>query len=123
MNAKVLLAGLEPLDITATDVESLLQLYNLLFYTSPYVIVEAGTYKGHFSVAAARLLPKCHVFTADIDRFCELPDLPNLTFYHGDFADMMEEFNITHDFAFIDSGPATVEGFKNPNHVRLKHWK
>lgn len=119
-----LLAGLEPLDTVATDKESLNFLFGLLNYIKPKVIVEAGTYKGHFAVGAARLLPDSHIYTADINVHADLPELPNLTFYRGDFVDMLNEYQLGFDFAFIDSGPPP-NVFEDPDirTIRSQHWE
>ena len=116
-----LLDGLEPLNNIATDQESLNFLFGLLNYIKPKVIVEAGTYKGHFAVGAARMLPESRIYTADIDVHTTLPELPNLTFYQGDFVDMLNEYRLGFDFAFIDSGPPP--GGDKTKTIRMTHWE
>lgn len=115
-----LLAGLPELGRTAheTDIESLQMLWVLLHYERPARIVEAGTYQGHFSVAAARLLPDSHVLTFDVTQHFELPHLPNLEIVRGDFGEGCPE---GFDFAFVDSGPVP---FRAPDHdLRYRHWR
>lgn len=111
-----LLDGLPALDQTATDTESLLMLFALLEYEQPERVVEAGTYQGHFAVAAARMLPETHVLTFDITEHWQMPDMDNLEFVQGDFG---EGCPVGFDFAFIDSGPPPYG--ENPD-VRWRHW-
>jgi predicted O-methyltransferase YrrM len=118
-----LLEGLPPLDTTATDEGSLMFLFALAFYLKPKVVVEAGTYQGHFSVVLARLLPDCHVWTADpYTRMSESSSPSNLHFVQGDFDEMLNARPILKgrvDFAFIDSGPPMA--VEEPE-VRWRHW-
>ena len=118
---------LPPLDSTATDKETLNFLAGLLQYTQPKLIVEAGTWKGHFSVKAAEMLPKCRVFTSDTaNHFPDWEKLPdNLFFFKTDFEEMLsicvgDKFDFI-DFAFIDSGPPFVQDFEAG--IRLRHYE
>lgn len=99
-----------------TEPETLDFLFALLEYLRPAVIVEAGTWRGDFAIEAARRLPDSHVYSADVIRAVTDPGLPNLTLFHGDFGEMLED-GMPFDFAFIDSGPSN-EDFG----VRLRHW-
>ena len=112
-----LIVGLSPPDDTATDMLTLGMLYQLLIYLQPKIIVEAGTWKGHFSVPAARLLPNSTIYTADTYRH-GLPHINNLHFFHGDFEIMLKDLNPMVDFAFIDSGPPFVG-----EHERIIRWR
>lgn len=110
--------GLPALDTHATDLETFAALFPLLLYLKPKVIVEAGTYDGHFAIGAATLLPDSKVFSADVIQRTmpkELP--PNLTLHFGDFEEMLKVHELGFDFGFIDSG-----GQGEPE-VRLRHWR
>lgn len=121
--ASVFLEGLEPLDKIASDIETLNTLFILLGYIRPTLIVEAGTYRGHFSVGAARILPESNVWTADIKQQFEDPKLENFHFHEGDFEEMLEWIP-KFDFGFIDSGPPWHGGEdpKPETGLRLSHW-
>lgn len=114
-----LFEGLEPLDSCATDAASLGILFALIEYMKPRVVVEAGTYRGHFAVGAARILRGSRVFTADIVRHETLPTLPNLVSFRGDFVQMLDAEVQEFDFAFVDSGPPPGS---DPS-IRLQHWR
>jgi predicted O-methyltransferase YrrM len=112
--------GLKPFDSHATDYETLGFLFALLEYVKPRVIVEAGTYRGHFAVGAARVLPDSLVFTSDIKCHETLPEPPNLAAFLGDFEAMLDAIDVApFDFAFIDSGPPPG----GESGVRLRHWR
>ena len=114
-----LFAGLDDLDGHATDPETFALLFEVLTYVRPHVIVEAGTYRGHFAFGAARLLPEARVFSSDIVKAdCGRPATPaNLTLFVGDFEAMLATLTEAPDFAFVDSGGGDEEG------VRLRHWR
>jgi predicted O-methyltransferase YrrM len=117
-----LMAGLPELDSTATDWESLTLLYGLALYLRPKVIVEAGTYQGHFAVVVARLLPECAVWTADPQSRLGEGAEPNLHFVRADFDAMLADqpdLRGQVDFAFIDSGPPWAA--EEPE-MRWRHW-
>jgi len=122
-----LIAGLPPLDNgTATDVASLIVLCTLVEYLRPTHIVEAGTYKGHFAVGAARVSPASRVDTWDtVDWGWDKALAPNVEFHLGDF-DPPHGF----DFAFVDSGPPFLRHTGDSplltydeNAVRIRHWR
>lgn len=121
-NGGHLIEGLPLLDTTATDLESLTVLWTLVQYLQPEIVVEAGTYKGHFAIPIARMLAvRGHVYTADPVRV-DLPDLPNLTYVQDDFDVMLAQrpdIKGRVDFAFIDSGPPVPTAEVN---VRYRHW-
>lgn len=122
-NADKLLADMPPLDQDATDVESLVLLLTVIHHARPATIVEAGTYLGHFAVAAARLMPESQIWTADKIR-PDLPDLPNLHFVEGDFEHDLLRPNFTSDtigFAYIDSG-SRRDNLNYESAVRRRHW-
>jgi len=108
-----------PLDDTATDKETLLVLYHLLNYLRPKVVVEAGTWLGHFSVVASEILPDSKIYTADTFE-AGVVGPPNMQFYHGDFEAMLQTISEPIDFAFIDSGPPFVQEWEHD--VRWRHY-
>lgn len=106
------------LDDTATDAKTLEFLFNLIRYYEPLVIVESGTYMGHFSLIAVAAFPKTLIYTADPRQYYEKTvqemaknnDLPaeNIIEFRGTFIEMLAAYpqlagNI--NLAFIDSGP------------------
>lgn len=95
-----------------------------LSFLEPEVVVEAGTYKGHFAFAAAnilRQLGKGKVYTADTINFIDhlWTDASTITpfihFLHGDFLDLLKDVPDPIDFGYIDA--STLE---NP-HLRWEH--
>jgi hypothetical protein len=115
----LMLTDLKPLNDVATDEESLRYLFALLEFVRPRVIVEAGTYRGHFACGAARIVPGAHIHTFDpIDHGWPRTD-PNITYHQRDFDFVPEPF----DFAFVDSGPPFVEGTEWEHTMRWRHWK
>jgi len=118
-----MLENLPPLDSIATDPETLEFLQALVIYQHPTLIVEAGTYLGHFAILAARGVPDAIVYTADTCPY-EWPQFmePNIRFYLGDFTEMLPVLAPgTVDFAFIDSGPPFKDAWEND--VRLRHYE
>lgn len=106
------------MDGSATEVETLNLLFDLLWVFRPRVIIEAGTYQGHFTVGAARLLPESRIYTFDPVLHGKWPDEhENIIFCKHDFNYIPEPFQ----FAFIDSGPP----FSGPweDGVRWRHWQ
>ena len=90
-----------------TDDACLDVLKALLFTIRPPLIVEAGTYKGAFVVAATDSCPYAEVYTADTQKFWT--DLPVSIKYHQlDFGDMLANLPAPQ-FAYIDSGPVDNE--------------
>jgi predicted O-methyltransferase YrrM len=101
-------------------------------FTRPKVVVESGTYRGHFAYAIANILRLLEsdgkVYTADpidnISRTLSLPDAeplrPYIEYHHGDFRDMLKTVGPI-DLAYIDA--SSVD---NP-HLRKEHaalvWK
>lgn len=96
-------------DAESTEVETIDFLLALLLYFRPAVIVEAGTYRGHFAVPAARVAAHwggC-VWTWDPMYYKWLEGLKscprNLVYIQDDFVlDGLPQ----PDFCFIDSGRA-----------------
>ena len=97
--------GFHDLDETATDADSLYFLFSLAVFCKPKLIVEAGTWKGHFGFTMGNLLPETKVYTADpLDFNRGSPD--NTIYFQGDFCDMLEQLDLKDiDMAYIDSGP------------------
>jgi predicted O-methyltransferase YrrM len=112
-----------PLDTLSTDLETLRVLGVLVSYQQPNVIVEAGTYKGHFAVMASNVAPQSRIHTADTSDYgWQEFKPPNVTFYLQDFSEMLVGFPKQFiDFAFIDSGPPFVEEWED--HVRYRHYQ
>lgn len=106
----------------ATDHASLRFLFGLLTFIRPRVIVEAGTYRGDFTLVAAKLAEAWagEVYTADTIHYSELPDMPNLTYFHGDYGDMLPSVEGEIEFAFVDSGPPCLDEFDYG--IRKRHY-
>ena len=117
----------EPVDIGhGTDGITLNFLAELLRYTQPKVIVEAGTYQGSFTLLAREVCPDAIIHTADIHEHQWHGDVRAAAdFFLGDFEDMIRQWPPTFttfiDFAFIDSGPAA--GVPSEDGVRLRHYE
>lgn len=97
-------------------------LVSLALFTAPRVIVEAGTYKGHTSVALAYVTMQagidCTVWTTDTVNYLD-PKLPailgelgvvdRIKFGRGDFAAMLENVKDSIDLAYIDASSSNSE--------------
>lgn len=92
-------------------------LWALARFTLPAVIVEAGTHHGHTALALADALESAgaggHVWTADpiesgVLGFAERLGLAKrITYFRGDFLDMMPSVPDDIGFAYLDAGPDT----------------
>jgi len=90
-------------------------LWALTRFTLPTVVVEAGTHHGHAALAIADALrsanPSGHVWTADtaeskVNENAEKLGLTNyVTFFRGDFLDMLPRVPDGVNFAYLDAGP------------------
>ena len=110
----------EDLDAVATDADSLYFLFGLISFLKPKVVVEAGTWKGHFSLTLVQIMPSITIYTADPIRF--MKDSGPLQYYQGDFVDMLELYKLDSiDFAYIDSGPPCTSDWDNG--VRWRHYQ
>ena len=110
-----------PEDDVGTERETLELLALLVAANAPGLIVEAGTYKGHFAENAIEACPRTTVFTADTIDHGYRPSDEWIYDYRGDFEAMLEELDINSiDFAFIDSGPPFAEGFEKG--IRKRHY-
>lgn len=82
----------------------------MLWLLKPKVIVEAGTYRGHFAAVASASCPSAIVWTADPNTFelHEAAHAPNVKHFRGDFDHMLDQHVGLQsvDIAMIDSGPA-----------------
>lgn len=108
------------LDEVATDADSLYFLLSLASFIKPKVVVEAGTWKGHFSLTLVTLMPDIIVCTADPIRF--MKDSGPLQYYQGDFVDMLEVYKLDSiNFAYIDSGPPCSSDWDNG--IRWRHYE
>jgi predicted O-methyltransferase YrrM len=96
----------------------------LASFVQPKVVVEAGTYSGHFLFAMANILctiGQGKVYSADLtDRvtplLAETPSLlPHIVFHHGDFLEMLATVPDPIDFAYIDASSTEDE------HMRWEH--
>lgn len=110
----------------ATEQETIIFLIGLLAYLEPSLVVESGTYRGHFALAASITLPSSRVLTCDPVDY-SVQRLSNLEYFHQDFEDMLEGLNERSiGFAFIDSGP--IPGpepgtFLVEDEVRWRHYQ
>jgi predicted O-methyltransferase YrrM len=105
-----LFVELEAFDQTGTERETIVFLLHMLDYLRPKTIIEAGTYKGHFAVPAARLAKEwggiIHTWDPTIYA-ADLPQVRNMVFYQEDYN--LETLPAQADFAFVDSGPPQPE--------------
>ena len=116
-----------PYNDEATDVGTINFLRTLLFYEQPKVVLEAGTYRGHFAISAGFACICAVVLTADPEDH-GIPDLitqnqrRNVEFHNCTFAEMIERRNqllkYGADFAFIDSG-----GNKFASNTRISDYQ
>lgn len=117
---------LPPLDTEAVDSKSLTLLLALVLHEAPKVIVEAGTYQGHFALHAAATCKAYSiqgmVWTADpvdhgvAQRIIDA-GLGGRVFYNQmSYSDMLAIVPAPVDFAFIDAS----EMGGDP-HIRLRH--
>jgi predicted O-methyltransferase YrrM len=100
----------EPSELVTTDL-----LWNLVRLHEPKVIVEAGTYQGHGALACAAALAADsldgHVWTCDINVSTVMDSAKQLgldsyvTFFRGDFPEMLATITPQVDFAYLDAGP------------------
>jgi predicted O-methyltransferase YrrM len=107
-----------PSDDMASDYNTTNLLACLAVFTQPKVVVEAGTYQGRTSIAIAKALRSenqdgFHVWTAEINEtyvrqainFAEENHVnEHISFYYGDYLDMLEAVPGDVDFAYIDAG-------------------
>jgi hypothetical protein len=125
-----------PPDNTAAEPELLSLLFALVGYCRPAVIVEAGTYKGHATMAMAAALKhykiRGRIWTADVQDYGQRDTVASnemghlVTCHIGDLEAMLERSG-PPDFAFLDSGPTvdTTTGVTT-NHepgIRQRHFQ
>ncbi len=116
----------EPVEIGhGTDGVTLNFLSELLRYTQPQVIVEAGTFEGSFTLLARAVCPQADIFTADIRKHQWHGDVDAAAFFFlGDFSDMLKWVDLKPDFAFIDSGPAAgLRPDQHEDRARIRHYE
>lgn len=108
-------------DSDATEEETMLFLGAFLQLLRPGIVVEAGTFKGHFAEMAAQLTDAT-VFTADPGP-CEYePSTPQIVSCKMDFSAMLDTHDIRNiDVAFIDSGLPCVNVFEAG--IRFRHYE
>lgn len=106
-------------DEMASDAATVDLLCMLAAYLKPTTVVEAGTYVGHAALAVANVLRQLghgKIYTADVSDYfttktAHLPGAekfaPFVSFYHGDFIDMLDTIEGPVDLAYIDA--STVE--------------
>jgi predicted O-methyltransferase YrrM len=97
----------------------------LVRYLEPTTVVEAGTYRGHLTLAVANILrqiaPHGVIHSADpMDFFShtlkQVPELqPHIKFYHGDYLTMLHTITEPIDLAYIDASD------KLNSHLRWEH--
>lgn len=110
-------------DGEATDQLALRWATLLMRLHRPRIVVEAGTYRGHFAILAAATMRDLgidgHVYTADpydygVAAFIEANNLRSyITSHQGDFEELFDRHPeiVEHiDFAYIDSGPGVALG-------------
>jgi hypothetical protein len=117
-----------PFDDISIDDISLRRVAGIIMVRKPQVIVEAGTYRGHFAaLAAASVGPTVSVYTADPTAFVMTPWPEQITFHHGCFLEMLalyrEELEGKVEFAFIDSGPPCTKDHKEWSTIRIDHYE
>ena len=113
--------NIPPLDEEATELETLTFLMHLLEYVNPQMIVEAGTYKGHFALIASAICPRSWIWTSDIHNW-GFESQRNITYFQEDFEVMLDKCIVPPQFAFIDSGPARGVLVEDKA-VRWRHYK
>lgn len=99
----------------------------LVAFTEPEVVVEAGTYQGHFAFATANIMRRIgrgKVYTADIvDRGVEKKLLdppgqllaPHIHIHLGDFRELLDTVPTPIDMGYIDASDP------NNEHLRYEH--
>lgn len=120
-------------DEYASDPRTVDLLCSLVAFTDPQVIVEAGTYLGHTSLALAHVIKECglrgHVWTADVYDPCAngietqgveaLGVQEYITVYHGSFDDMLATITEPVDFAYLDASAKDDPGMRERHLMRV----
>jgi hypothetical protein len=110
-------------DDVATEQEALELLASIILYEQPYILVEAGTWRGDFArhIEDYLQLGRSYLYTADtLD--AEKPNILGMYFHHMDFEEMLGDHLMGREvnFAFIDSGPPFAEQWEDG--VRFRHY-
>ena len=105
------------LDHQASTAETTNLIACLAAFMSPSVVVEAGTYHGRTALAIAKVLRNqgegFHIWTADTnEKFVGMAVnhakdnhlAEHITFFQGEYLDMLESIPDDIDFAYIDGG-------------------
>lgn len=128
VNEAVALANkiLPPFDTESCDAKTLTVLLGLLIHEQPRVIVEAGTYNGHFAIQGGGILKAYNysgrIWTADpvdhgvAQRIADAELLGRVYYHGGPFEELLDICPAPIDFAFIDA----TESGGDPA-MRLKH--
>ena len=112
-----------PLNTIVTDQETLMFLQSLTFYVKPKVVVESGTFWGHFVFAAfagyrfsriytADPFPHKHIFEEYLEKNKEPMKNAQIYRHLGDLPSLLEEYEELRghiNLAFIDSGPPCAD--------------
>lgn len=95
-------------DADSSCPEFLNVLHALIQWEKPKIVVEAGTYKGHFARVVADACPEAKIWTADPHDY-GFQGTTNIIALRGDFTTMLTDFIApgTVDLAYIDSGPTS----------------
>jgi predicted O-methyltransferase YrrM len=100
----------------------------LAFFIQPRVVVEAGTYQGHLTLAVANILRiqgYGKIYTADpidhVARTLAHPDvaqlLPHIHYHPGTFEELLEQVPGEIDLAYLDASSVDDPG------MRMAHYK
>jgi predicted O-methyltransferase YrrM len=125
--------SLSETDDMASAPEAIDLIAMFVHFTNPKIVVESGTYAGHFAYAVANILRLLgnggKVYTADpVDNITTTMSLPgadtlrpHITYHKGDFLEMLEDVPGPIDLAYIDASS------KEDPLLRRKHamavWK
>lgn len=125
--------SLSETDHMASDSAAIDLLAMFAWFTEPKIVVEAGTYKGHFAYAISNILRMIgkggKVYTADpidnISQTLAMPDAdplrPQIHYHHGDFLEMLADVPGPIDLAYIDAS-STEDPLLRRKHA-MAVWK
>lgn len=120
-----------PIHMDASGSEFLEWLSTYLIWVRPGIVVEAGTFQGHFALVAAKTAQlhsiPMKIWTADVSdfgvaqRITEFELAEYITALQCDFERMLDEHIgiASVELAYIDSGP--TDGVETSDDIRWKH--